>query len=313
MKKFLVLLLISILAIFVFAGCTTPPVNGGDDPGNGDEVEGVTVEISDSVKINGIDYVKGDNRDKDGKLIGNTITVTFPAPVEGMVQAEISDCTTTTAATKFLFPNEDRTVWTGTVDFDCKSMFVADPCSEDYTCDACGECDDLPCCETVITIISGACDVDECIVLPVIVDCAPPAIPEFKFECFDCDECETVCEPQGAYFTFTSVGGDICDPSDACKDDCSGVDSWKFYVGDDCDMCVLYEGTGCPIEGTADCGCLPWVTPLEVALNGADYKKEYTVTFEITDKVGNKATQEYTMKVDTDSVVSCLAPVEEEV
>ena len=298
MKKFLVLLLISILAIFVFAGCNAVVPGEGEGEGEG-EPEGVTVEIENSTKINGIDYVKGG---------ANTITVTFPAPVDGNVEADISDCTATTSAIKFLFPNEDRTVWTGTIDFDCYSMSV-DPCA----CNECGTCADAPCCEAVITIVSGACEVDECIVFPVIVDCEPPVIPEFEFKCFDCDACETVCEPQGAYFTFTSVGGDICDPSDACKDDCSGVDSWKFYVGDDCDMCVLYEGTGCPIEGTTDCGCLPWVTPLEEVLYGPEYEKEYTVIFEITDKVGNKATQEYTIIVDTDSVVNCFEPVEEEV
>jgi len=309
MKKFLVLLLISILAIFVFAGCNAVVPGEGEGEGEG-EVEGVTVEISDSVKINGIDYVKGDNRDEKGVLIGNTITVTFPAPVEGMVQADISDCTTTSAATKFLFPNEDKTVWTGTIYFDCNSMFV-DPCSTE--CGECGDCVDLPCCEAVITIISGACEVDECIVLPVIVDCEPPAIPTFVFDCQDCNPCPGDCETSdGVYFTFTSVGGDVCNPSDACKDDCSGVGDWSFTVGDVCDPCVLIEGTGCPIEGTTDCGCLPWQTAAERTAAG-DIDKTYTVTFEISDLVGNTATQDYTVVVDTDSVVTCMAVVEEEV
>jgi len=290
MKKFLVLLLISLLAIFVFAGCDSVIPSEGEGEGEG-EPEGVTVEIANSVPIKGIDYVKGG---------ANTITVTFPAPVEGIVQADISDCTSTIAATKFLFPtDESNTVFAGTIDFACLSD-TTNPCGDDNPC---GE---DPCCEAVITIISGACEVDECIVLPVIVDCAPPAIPVFAFNCLDCNPCPDQCEPSdGAYFTFTSMGGDVCNPADACSDDCSGVGDWSFTVGDICDTCVLIEGTGCPIEGTADCGCLPWATETEVT-------KTYTVTFKISDKVGNTATQDYTVVVDTDSVVTCMEPVVDE-
>jgi len=296
MKKFLVLLLISILAIFVFAGCNAVVPGEGEGEGEG-EVEGVTVEISDSVKINGIDYVKGDNRDEKGVLIGNTITVTFPAPVEGMVQADISDCTTTSAATKFLFPNEDKTVWTGTIYFDCNSMFV-DPCSTE--CGECGDCVDLPCCEAVITIISGACEVDECIVLPVIVDCEPPEV-DLNVRFIDCgDPCDPCDETAGVYMEWTSLmAGLPCDdPNDCCADDCSGIKSWTITIGDsECaEPCDIITGTGCPVEGMSDC-CFPYSTD-------DDELACYTIEFEIEDMVGNVEEAEWVVCLDTDEVVS---------
>jgi len=61
MKKFLVLLLISLLAIFVFAGCTTPPANGGDEPGNGDEVVSPDMTFSKSyTNTSGVTVVADD-------------------------------------------------------------------------------------------------------------------------------------------------------------------------------------------------------------------------------------------------------------
>jgi len=292
MKKLLVLLLISVLAIFVFAGCDgfVPPAEGeGEGEGEGEEI---TVELKyvdpadpddtlvPSVKIGGTDYVAGEK----GQII-----VTFPAPVEdGIVQADISDCTTTTAATKFLMPNEDKTVWTGNIDFACYSMY-ANPCEDDV-------CIEAPCCEAVITIISGACEVDECLVLPVVVDCAPPEV-DLELEFYDCgDPCDPCDVTAGVYFEFTSdFAGDICDPDDCCEDDCSGVGDWTFVVDDLCNPCILAEGTGCPVEGETNCDCLPYAEEGE---------ETYIVTFKIADLVGNEGTADLTVVLDTDSIVS---------
>jgi hypothetical protein len=280
MKKLLVLLLISAIAIFVFAGCDGFTPGEGEDEGE-DEGE-VSVNISNSVKINGIDYVKSGTK---------TITVTFPAPVEGMVQANITDCTVTSSATKILSPNEDKTVWTGTINFDCLTG-VVDPC--DPECDPCAE---VPCCEAVITIISGACDVDECIVLPVIVDCEGPEI-DLQVRFWDCgDPCDPCDETTGVYFEFTSdFGGDICNPDDCCDDQCSCVADWSFVVNVQCNpSCILATGTDCPVEGETNCQCLPYPE---------EGRETYEVTFKIKDCVGNISSEVLEVELDTDELVS---------
>jgi hypothetical protein len=290
MKKLLVLLLISAIAIFVFAGCDGFTPSEGEGEGEG-EPEEITVELQyidpadpdetlvPSVKIGGIDYVAG----TDG-----VITVTFPTPVEGIVQADISDCTTTTAATKYLSPNEDNTVWTGTIHFDCYSMNV-NPCEGDI-------CETLPCCEAVITVISGACEADTCTVLPVVVDCDGPEI-DLQVKFWDCgDPCDPCDETAGVYFEFTSdFGGDVCNPDDCCADDCSGPGEWSFVADDICDPCILAEGTGCPVEGETNCECLPYPS---------EGTETYEVTFTFEDLVGNVSTAVLEVKLDTDEVVS---------
>lgn len=289
-KKLLVLLLIAALSIFVFAGCEGLFPGEGEGEGEG-EPEKVVVEIEDAVKINGIDYVaKGEKE----------ITVTFPAPVSGLVSVEVSSCTSTVASTEFLYSNADKTVWTGSVNFDCKSSSV-NPCGDG------NPCGDTPCCKAIITVKSGACEVDNCTVIPVVVDCEPPAIPDFKFACDDCNPCDE-CVQEGIYFTFKSLtGGSPCDdPEDTCYDDCSGVAEWKFTVGDKCDECVLAEGTGCPIEGKTLCGCLPYKTAIEVLLDNGNPEKEYEINFEIKDKVGNTNSAKYYIVVNTSEVVECM-------
>ena len=277
MKKFLVLLLISILAIFVFAGCDSVIPSEGEGEGEG-EPEGVTVEIANSVPIKGIDYVKGG---------ANTITVTFPAPVTGIVQVDLSNCYSTGNSTKFLFPNEDKTVWTGTIDFGCYEE-ACEPCADPVA----GE----DCCEAVITIVSGACETDECVVFPVIVDCYPPEV-DLQLTFRDCNPCPGDCETSdGVYFEFTSnFTGDICDPGTCCDDDCSGVGSWSFALVDDCNPCILAEDTGCPIEGETNCECL--VYP-------ATGTATYDVKFVVKDAVGNEASSTFTIVLDTDEIVS---------
>ena len=123
LKKLLVLLLISALAIFVFTGCE------GLVPGEGEgesEVEDVSVEIENYYKTpDGKTYVTGGM---------NKITVTFPAPVANAV-AYITDCTGDYSSKQLptndegtpviLFPNEDKTVWTGSGTFGCEERVPA--------------------------------------------------------------------------------------------------------------------------------------------------------------------------------------------
>jgi len=59
MKKLLLVLLVVALASFLFVGClpTTPAEGEGEGEGEGEPT--VTVEIGDSVVLNGKTYVKG--------------------------------------------------------------------------------------------------------------------------------------------------------------------------------------------------------------------------------------------------------------
>lgn len=287
MKKLLVLLLISTLALFVFAGCQSIVPSEGEGEG---EVETVTVDITSKVTIDGWDYVAGGSQ---------TVTVTFPAPVTGVVQMSLSDCTGdySKAGTVGLFPNADKTVWTGNVEFDCISQSV-DPCA----CDECPTCEEGDCCATTITIISGACDTDTCLVFPVIVDCEPPVADL----CVDLDECTC-----GGYeITFSTLYSPVDCAEDVlvCEDDCSGVAGWSIniYDGYPYDECCLIEcgepvfthtGTGCPVEVTTP--CLDYCGSCDPCLTSGDM--ELYVIFSIWDKVGNETTEAALLTIDCDS------------
>ena len=276
-KKYLVLLLIAVLSVFLLAGCNLFPPKPEPEPEPEPTLDNVKVEFSKEYRDGDRIYVKGGD---------NTITVTFPAPVTGMVQVDLSDCTGNYAkGGTYLFPNTDRTVWTGSVSFVCGYMPPYTPC--DTSCHPV----DKPCCATTVTIISGACEADTCIAFPVIVDCDKP-FAELEIAPKDCccSECavtiKSVADPEEE-----ECG--VCPPSlvPCCGDDCSGLASWKvdwYRVkvdltelpdpeehGDDffeivyglivnsfADCCEISpcakfitscEGEDCPIECTLDC------------------------------------------------------------
>jgi len=233
MKKLLLVLLVVTLASFLFVGClpTTPAEGEGEGEGEGEV--GVTVEITDSVVVDGKTYVSGGS---------HTITVTFPAPVVGGVAAWISWCSgdyrQPDGFDVVLFPNADRTVWEGSGNFGW------------------GE---GGCCASYVEVTSGECDADVCIWFPVIVDSCPPnALIDISV-----DNC--VCE--GCDITFSSdVLTDPCLPDEECCDDlCSGLASWSVVLYDGypfdvcCDPSVCEEpigscsGTTCPIECSTGC------------------------------------------------------------
>ena len=65
---------------------------------------------------------------------------------------------------------------------------------------------------------------------------------------------------------------------------------------DDClGPCDLVSELSCPVEGALDCGCLPYPT------TGTS---EVVVVWTMTDNVGNEATEELSVILDTDEVVS---------
>ena len=230
MKKLLLVLLVVTLASFLFVGCLPVTPAEGEGEGEGEGEVGVTVVIADSVVVDGKTYVSGGAHD---------ITVTFSAPVVGGVSASISPCTGDyrNGGGVVLFPNADRTIWTGSGDFGYGTG----------------------CCASYVEVLSGECEADVCIWFPVIVDSCYP-FAEFEIDVEDC-ECE------GCEITFET----ITDPEECaedivcCDDECSGLASWSvvLYDGDPFDECCdpdiceepigSCSGTACPIECSTEC------------------------------------------------------------
>jgi hypothetical protein len=210
-KKLFLLLLIVALAAFVFTGCTPPTPSEGEGEGEG-EIEGVVVDIDGAVELNGRTYVADGN---------HTITVTFPAPVAN-VNVYISDCTGDyskqpnyyyNGTPVALWPNEDRTVWTGS------GSFVCDPCSSQL-CITRSEC-----CASYVQVVAGECEGNVCLSVPVVVDCGKP-YAEIEVGVKDC-----CCETCALVFKSTGTEEDPCGSCadiECCGDDCSGLASWQI-------------------------------------------------------------------------------------
>ena len=252
MKKLFLVLLLVALASFLFVGClpTTPAEGEGEGEGEG-ECE-TTVEIDGAVIVDGKTYVSGGN---------HTITVTFCAPVVGGVSAYVSYCSgdysqdgidkdILNGGGVVLFPNADRTVWTGSGYFGCMLINGIDK-------QQIGFCS--PCCASYVEIYAGECEDEACIWFPVIVDSCPPyAEIEITAEACECEGCEINFESIAESF-------DCEDDWECCGDDCSGLASWSVVLYDDypfdecCDPSVCEEpigscsGTACPLECTTEC------------------------------------------------------------
>jgi hypothetical protein len=232
MKKLLLVLLVITIASFLFVGClpTTPSEGEGEGEGEG-ECETIVV-IDGAVVVDGKTYVSGGNHD---------ITVTFCAPVDGSVSTYITDCngdySKDLSGDVVMFPNADRTVWTGSGYF--------------------GYGDG--CCASYVQVASGECLADVCIEFPVIVDSADPyALVEIDVENCTCEGCKLI-------FTTGEVEGECAPDTECCGDDCAGLASWSIvlyegYPFDECcDPSICEEpigscsGTTCPIECTTEC------------------------------------------------------------
>jgi hypothetical protein len=265
MKKLLLVLLVVALASFLLVGCN-PTVPDGDD-GDGDVISEVVVAIADSIVLDGKTYVKAGTHD---------ITVTFPAPAAGTVSAMIGYCSGDLSKDMIddllmlmgenvvLFPNADKTVWTGS------AKFVDG---------------DSPCCASYVMINSGECEDEVCIKFPVIVDADKP----YAKIAVVADDC--TCEGIALTFTSTDTSPLCAEGEECCGDDCSGLASWAIdiYKGDPFDICCdtpckspVYScsGTGCPISCVTD--CLPTEGMTGYAADG------YYVLTTLLDEVGNK-------------------------
>jgi len=297
MKKLLVLLLISALAIFVFAGCDGLVPGEGEGEGEG-EIEEVTVDIDGAVVLGNKTYVSAGEHD---------ITVTFPAPLEGSVTAWLSLCSGNYAEKGLiedllsglglsivLFPNEDRTIWEGSVHFGATTI-VANPTSptsrQELIPDFYNDC-----CASYLSITAGECEDDVCVKIPVVVDHAKP-YTELKVSASGTD-----CTCGGCALTVTSVTEtDICDPDvECCGDLCSGLAGWSIRIFDknpwnvccdtECETPIFTDsGTGCPVEFTTDC---------------LDEGITYYALLELEDNVLNKTSAAYAFSFDTGCNVS---------
>ena len=256
MKKLFLVLLVITLASFLFIGClpTTPAEGEGEGEGEG-ECE-TTVVIEGAVVVDGKTYVSGGN---------HTITVTFCTPVVGGVSAYITYCSgyygeigidkseLNGGSGVVLFPNADRTVWTGSGYFGCMIINGIDKQSPQKI-EFCS-----PCCASYIEIYAGECEAEACIWFPVIVDSCPPfAEIEITSDACECEGCE---------ITFESIAEsfDCEDDEECCGDECSGLASWSIVLYDAypfdecCDPSVCEEpigscsGTDCPIECITEC------------------------------------------------------------
>ena len=296
-KKLFLLLLIVALAAFVFTGCTPPTPSEGEGEGEG-EIEGVVVEIEGQYEIAGRTYVRG-NENLD-------ITVTFPAPVSGMATADVSDCSGDYGkGVVALWPNADRTVWTGSVNFNC-AVVTGGPCVKDT-------CEIADCCASIVTVNAGECGEDgTCVMFPVIVDCDNPYLGlEVSVDDCWCAGCE---------ITFKSfLEKETCKPdATCCGDNCSGLAGWSLSIYDAikdpfdkcCDLtCVepiwTASGTDCDIDVKTSC-----LDGEELYDDG--YFHPYILLATVEDNVGNVVKGVFSLAVymttngEEEYVVCCI-------
>jgi len=292
MKKLLLVLMVVAMASFLFVGCLPGVVvdNGnGEDEDEGEPEVQITIAVDkEYTNAAGVTFVGGVRK----------VTVTLPTAVETdyvvyVAKKFLSDTDPDYIAQVEAKPNADRTVWTVAV-YDFSVGTTAYPYAE---CEAI----------CIVALVKHPCCPGEEVALRVVtVDKIAPVVP-IELVLADFYDCADVCvEPDpcdpvtgGAYFKWSSLDtSDPCETIDACTDACSGVGTWKFVVDPgECDECVVYVGSGCPVEGTADCGCLAYS-------DGTPAIIDYTLKFTIEDNVGNSSTASWTVTVDTDEVTT---------
>jgi len=278
MKKLFLVLLVVALAAFLFVGCIPVTPSEGEGEGEGEAEICPTVAITSQVAVGGKNYIKGGDQ---------TITVTFAVPTEPVsvwvgagLRAILEDMEVV------LYPNADKTVYTGTFHFG------------DYS--GCGEA----------YIYVETCDTCEACKYPYTVDSViPDAVMEVSASACDCGGCQ---------ISYTSmVETSPCNPDEGlCWDDCSGIAGWSFAIYDQnpydecCDMpCVepIYTCTGvdpfCPIECVTSC------------LDECDDQgmMELYVVLTMWDMVGNENVEGNKILVDCDSCeVVSTTPIDSE-
>ncbi len=305
MKKLLLVLMVVAMASFLFVGClpgvTTP--EEPEEPEVPTEPAAVTIAVEhEYLATTGVVYVRGN------AAAPKDVVVTFPEAVaaEYIVKVAIKLETTTTpyyvyVPLKDATPDVTRKIWTATnIDFSSTAVYPYTLGTEEKNfsfADCTSYClvalEKHPCCPGV-----------EVALKVVTVDMTAP-LADLKVTFKDCAD---VCDPDpcatgAAYFTFTSVTpATACDPAvDCCGDACSGLASWTIAVTPATSClagCEVLTGV-CPVVGSSGCTCLAYAAGTE-----ADPDNTYKVTYTLLDNVGNKFTEDWTIVVDTDSVVS---------
>jgi hypothetical protein len=282
MKKLLLVLLVVTLASFLLVGCLPGTIPAeGEGEGEGEVEVAMTIE-DEYTGIGGVTFVACD---KD-------VVVTFPTAVatDYLVYVAVKwwdeeeleyfyDCVE--AAT----PNADRTVWT----------------YEEYDFDDCADECEAIC--LVALVKHPCCPGEEAVLRVVTVDCKRPDLDLFvKFT--DCeDECvePDPCDPPvpGMYMEWTSRTSDACETLDCCEDTCSLVNGWSLVIDPDPCLgpCDTADGTGCPVEGAIECGCLDYAP--DTSENVC-----YFVDFNFEDNVGNAVESTWKLCFDTDELLT---------
>jgi hypothetical protein len=268
MKKVFVLLLIASLSLFALVGCEGLfPPSEGEGEGEG-EPEGVIVEIEGAVELGGKTWISDGDHD---------VTITFPTPVENAF-AWLSDCTGDYGKNEtndiVLFPNADKTVWTGSGYFGGYSVSY--------------------CCASYLYVEAGECEAGTCLAIPIIVDWLAPYVQlELTTEYCTCEGCQVT-------FQSTSQSQDCAEAEECCGDDCSGLAGWSIAIfeEDPFDQCCetpceepifTCSGTACPIECTTDCLEPQGFCSGEVCLFNEDAPYWYYVIINLVDHVGNES------------------------
>jgi len=287
MKKLLLVLMVVAMASFLLVGCLGTGTVVDEDDTNGDDiVVTTTVEIADSVVLDGKTYVAEGTHE---------IKVTFAAPVTGTVSVGISGCSgdykaAGASVSVVMFPDADRKIWTGSGSFGV------------------GTEDDALCCASYVTVAAGECDPDTCIVFPVIVDPVGP-YAQIKASTIACD-CATG-DQLKLTSTWTGTTEDcVTTPGGCCDDYCSGLDSWTLDIYDEnpfltcCvpDPCVTaYKsctGSACPVECLTECDEDFFATG-----ESDELTKDYYVIVSMADEVGNETKYYGRLRVDSSSIV----------
>ena len=305
MKKLLLVLLVVALASFLLVGClpgTTP--DDDEDEGDGEVEVEVTLEVENYYldPLTGKTYVNG----LDDCL--QDVIVTIPGGIDAIetyedsvVYVAVKWYDETTGKDVYVNLMEatstDGIVWTAT-DYDFCGIFELDGVT------LIDDCESIclvalvkhPCCpgdEIALEVVTVDGEDPYADLYVTVKDCADP--------CVTPDECVP---PAGAYIEWTSRTTGDCETTDCCGDDCSGVGTWTIEVEPDVCLgpCDLVTGTGCPIEGVLDCGCLPYADVDE--WESSEDNVEHTIEFTLLDNVGNKVEGTWVLEFDTDSLVS---------
>jgi len=312
MKKFLVILLITILALFALTGCEG--ITPAEGEGEGEEIVYDSacpeISISGSVKIDGKTYVKGIEFFELSKqsvlpdlFTDVTLTITYDKPTEGaeaylggIIYGAADFFNDLPKAGKdiglldleiTLFPNEDYTVYTGSLNPYLSLLNEAFDSSDTSLLS-------LMCSPLVIKVISSCTDGDCICKLPFIYDFHPP------FAEINIDLVEDGCLCGGCSLKFSSLEiseEDCLDPLPCCGDFCSGLAGWSIamYDKNPFDQCCgtpcaepiqTCSGNNCPLECITDCLTEDMYYVIVYLTDQVGNEQRYYATIELAEKCG---------------------------